>query len=615
MLDSRLPLTPAESFWLRWHADDNHSPARVAQRARVLLLAGSGAPPAAIAEALSMPEAAAARAVSQFARRRLSDFPRPALFLDELLAAARVDLAHAQHVARLALALFDATRSLHRLPPAQRDLLEAAAKLHNVGVEVDEPNHHTAGRDLLRGLNLVGYTDPQQRMLACLVRFHRKKVRPEEEPLFAALPSARQQQTLKLAALLRVADGLDYSQTQSTRLEGVLIAPEAVTLRLSGPESEGDAARARRKADLWREIFHVPMEAATPPPERLRQLAEAVLTPETLTSEAARRALAIHLLTWQSFEAGALLGEPAAVKKVRGAARRLRLALEIFAGHLKKKPVKRLRRRLREMESVLGRVRDLDIVLADVRAYQTELTTDTHNPNLAPLIDAWARARGEAMAEALTWLSGPAGAELQTALQDFVAAPPVRGDAPLRQSTRPLFQAAIVGIAEQQGSVARNDLKSYHRLRLAIKQCRFTLEFIRPALPPPPEGADALRQADDVLADLKRMQDRLGTVNDYRLLQKHLDEFLRAWAERQAKRKAPQLFEAEDILAYQNTRRTALAQELATLAKDWAPVRAARLRPRLNALLRALTAPHLDQPIPTIEGVQGSELNTPAALR
>jgi hypothetical protein len=111
------------------------------------------------------------------------------------------------------------------------------------------------------------------------------------------------------------------------------------------------------------------------------------------------------------------------------------------------------------------------------------------------------------------------------------------------------------------------------------------------------------------------MQDRLGTVNDYRLLQKHLDEFLRAWAERQAKRKAPQLFEAEDILAYQNTRRTALAQELATLAKDWAPVRAARLRPRLNALLRALAAPHLDQPIPTIEGVPGSELNTPAALR
>ena len=582
-------LTPAESFWLRWHADDNHSPARVAQRARVLLLAGSGAPPAAIATALSIPEAAAARAVSQFARRRLSDFPRPALFLDELLAAARVDLAHAQHVARLAAVLFDATRSLHRLLPAQRGLLEAAAKLHNVGGEVDQANPPTAGRDLLRGTNLVGYTDQQQRMLACLVRFHRKKVRPEAEPLFAALPPARQQQTLKLAALLRVADGLDDAQTQSTQLEGVVIAPEAVTLRLSGPEAGADAARARRKADLWRELFHVPLEMVTPPPEDLRQLAGVDLTSETLTSEAARRALAIHLLTWQASEAGALLGEAAAIKKVRGAARRLRLALEIFAGHFKKKPVKRLRRRLREMESVLGRVRDLDILLADVRAYQTELATDTRLPRLAPLIDAWAKARGEALAEALKWLSGPGAADLQTALQEFVAAPPVGDDAPLRQGARSLFQAAGAAIAERQGSVARDDLKSYHRLRLAVKQCRFTLEFLRPALPP---------QADVVLADVKRVQDRLGAVNDHRLLRKHLDDFLRTWAERQAKRKAPQLFEAEDILAYQNARGAALAQELATLNKDWAPVRAARLRPRLNALLRALANPRPDSQPP-----------------
>lgn len=590
-MDTHLSLTPAESFWLRWLADHNDRPARIAQRARILLLAGSGAPPAAIAEALSIPETAAARAVSQFARRRLSDFPRPALFLDELLAAARVDLAHAQYVAQLALALFDATRSLHRLPSGLRGLLEAAAKLHNVGVEVDEPNHHIAGRDLLRGLNLVGYSDQQQRILACLVRFHRKKVRPDEEPLFAALPPARQQQTLRLAALLRVADGLDYSQTQSTQLEGMLISPEAVTLRLSGPECEGDAARARRKADLWRDLFHVPIETATPPPERLRQLAEAALTPDSPTSEAARRALAIHVLTWQSFEAAALLGEPPAIKKVRGAARRLRLALEIFAAYFKKKPVKRLRRQLREMESVLGRVRDLDIVLADVRAYQAESSADTRPLRLGPLIEAWAKARGEAMAGALAWLSGPGGADLQTALQDFVAAPPTRDDAPLCTSARPLIQAALAEIAERQSGVVRDDLKSYHRLRLALKQCRFTLEFIRPALPP---------SADEILADVKRMQDRLGTLNDYRLLLKVLDGFLRVWAEQQAKRKAPQLFEAEDILAYQNARRAALAQALATLNKDWAPVRAARLRPRLNALLRALAAP----PAPQADSVQ-----------
>jgi CHAD domain-containing protein len=572
-------LTPVESFWLRWHAEADHTPAHVAQRARLLLLAGAGAPPAAIAEALSISEASAARAIHQFTRRHLSDFPRPALFVDEILAAAHVDLAHAAHVARLAAALFDFTRPLHRLRPALRDLLEAAAKLHNVGVEVDEPHHHTAGRDLLSGMDLVGYTPQQQWMLACLVSFHRKKVKPEAEPLFTALPPARQQQTLKLSALLRVADGLDYSQSQSTQLEGVVITPEAATLRVTGPASEGDAARARQKADLWRAVFHLPLETATPPSENLQQLAGQAITAETLTSEAARRALALYLLTWQAHEAGALLGEAAAVKKVRGAARRLRMALETFAETFKKKPVKRLRRQLRKMESVLGNMRDLDIVLADVRAYQAQHSADPSAPKLKPLIEAWEKQRAKEMPEAQAWLGGPAAAELQTALQAFVTAPPLRDDAPLRVSARHLFQTAITEIAKRQAAITRDDLRSYHRLRLAFKQCRFMLEFIRPALTP---------QADDALADLIRMQDRLGALNDNRLLQKYLEAFLKAWAERQAKQKAPQLFGAQEVLAYRNARQASLSRQITTLNKDWAPVRAVRLRPKLNALLRTL---------------------------
>lgn len=586
-------LTPVESFWLRWHVEADHTPARAAQRARILLLAGAGAAPAAIAEALGIAESAAARAVNQFMRRRLGDFPRPALFVDEVLATARVDLAHAGHVARLAVALFDFTRPVHRLRPNLRGLLEAAAKLHNVGVEVDEPRHHTAGRDLLRGMTLVGYTEQQQRMAACLVRFHRKKVKPEEEPLFSALPPARQQQTLRLAALLRIADGLDYSQSQSTQLEGAVISPEAVTLRLSGPQAEGDAARARQKADLWRAVFHVPLETATPPPESLRRWAALSPTPETLTSGAARRALALQMLAWEAHEAGVLLGEPAALKKVRGAARRLRLALELFADYFKKKPVKRLRRQLRKMESMLGRARDLDIVLADVRMYQAKPSQNASAPKLRPLMDAWESQRADAMAEAQVWLGGPDAAELETALQNFITAPPVRDDAPLRESARTLFQTALAEVAQRQAEVAREDLKTHHQMRLAFKQCRFMLEFIRPALAP---------TADGVLADLIRMQDRLGALNDHRLLQKHLGDFLRAWAEQQAKQKAPQLFGAQDILTYQNARRAALARQLATLNKDWAPVRAARLRTRLNALLRATSvspsSPILLRPTP-----------------
>jgi CHAD domain-containing protein len=577
-------LSSVEAFWLHWHADDAHSPAPVARRARIVGLAASGAPPEAIAAALHLAEAEVAQALDQFARRRLSDFPRPQLSLDEVLSAARVDRAHARRVADLALALFDATRSLHRLPSALRPLLEAGALLHHVGIEVDEARHHVAGRDLLRGMRLRDHTPQQQRIISCLVGYHRKRVRAEDDAVFKALPTARRRQTLALAALLRAADGLDYSQTQSTQLHGLVIAPEAVTLRLSGPEARGDGARARKKADLWREVFHVSLDTVVepePPPD-VGQVAELALTPESPMADAARRALARHLLRWQANEAGALAGEAPAVKAVRVSARRQREALEVFGAYFKKKPVKRLRRQLREAEDVLGEARDVEALLADVTAYQAEEARRGRTPALQPLIMAWERERRNALETARGWLGGPAAAEVQAALLDFITTPPRRDDEPLRLGAGKVLRAALDDVAHRQAAVTRERPKSYHRLRLAIKRLRYTLEFLDPALGP---------ESESLVADLVRMQDRLGALNDIRLLEKRLAAFLDAWAEQQAKRKAPQLFGAEGILAYTRARRARWEQHLKSLHRAWAPVRAFRLRPRLSALLRGLN-PH-----------------------
>jgi CHAD domain-containing protein len=569
-------LTPAETFWLRWHADSPESPARVIQLARTVLLAEAGGSPAAIAAELGISEAGAERALSQFERRRLSMFPRPALFPDELLAAAGADTPHARHVARLAAALFDHTRSMLRLPARLRDLLETAARLHEVCAPAGDKRPHWASREVLLNVDLVGYSSAQRDMIACAVGFHHKKVRPEEDPVFAALSPTHQRQTLALAALLRLAEALDDSRTQTTQLESVILTPEAVTLRLSGPKSGGDAARARRRADLWQTVFHLALDAATPPGDQIEPLAALTLAPDSILSDAARRAIATQLLTWQANEPGALTGDAGAIKKVRGAARRMRMALKVFEGHFKKKPVKRLRRGLRQMEAALGRVRDLDIVLADARGYQAE------HPEAAPslpVLEAWEKQRQAAMAETQAWLGGPGAAELQAALQQFVAAPPARQQAPIHAGFRELFDPLVAEVAERQAAAAPNDLKSHHRLRIAFKQCRFALEFLRPALPPP---------ADDLIGDLIRMQDRLGAVNDRWLLVQRVDEFLRAWAEKQAKRKAPQLYGAQDVLIYQNARRVLLAQQLKQARAGLAPMRAARLRQRLNALARAL---------------------------
>ena len=173
----------------------------------------------------------------------------------ELLDHYLVDQVHARHVADLSLMLFDAVAKRYGLNPGQRHLIEVAALLHNVGLRVDPPNHHLVGRDLVLRHRLAELTRREQILVAALVAFHRKKVRPSLEPAYLALGRRAQQETLRLAAILRVADGLDYSHTQQTCLVAAESAEVGLNLLLSGPYAVEDAAQALAKADLWQRVF------------------------------------------------------------------------------------------------------------------------------------------------------------------------------------------------------------------------------------------------------------------------------------------------------------------------------------------------------------------------
>ncbi len=236
--------------------------------------------------------------------------------IEALCARYRVDLEHAQHVATLATGLFDALHPIHQLNARMRELLEAAALVHNVGMSVDAANHHTAGRDIVVAAPLAGYDQVERVMLACMVAFHRKAVLPEREALFAALGEAHRRPTLILSAILRIADGLDYSQTQTTQLAEVDMESEpeqeeeddggaagddqpgptsgtvsgevrTVRVRAQGPYSHEDAGRATKKADLWNSLF--PLLTAS------GRMTRPGLTQDMTLAEAGRRILRYQL--------------------------------------------------------------------------------------------------------------------------------------------------------------------------------------------------------------------------------------------------------------------------------------------------------------------------------
>jgi exopolyphosphatase/guanosine-5'-triphosphate,3'-diphosphate pyrophosphatase len=117
---------------------------------------------------------------------------------------------HSARVARLALELFDATVDLHRLDETCREYLEAAALLANVGLFISHSRHHLHSYYVIRNSErLLGFTDNEIEMIALIARYHRKSAPKPSHREFAGLTPDNQAVVRTLAALLRVAIGLD----------------------------------------------------------------------------------------------------------------------------------------------------------------------------------------------------------------------------------------------------------------------------------------------------------------------------------------------------------------------------------------------------------------------
>ena len=85
-----------------------------------------------------------------------------------------VERAHATHVARLALRIFDQTQDLHRFRTGERELLEYAALLHEVGMHVSYQDHQKHSYYLISHAGLRGFTTDQVAIVANVARYYRK---------------------------------------------------------------------------------------------------------------------------------------------------------------------------------------------------------------------------------------------------------------------------------------------------------------------------------------------------------------------------------------------------------------------------------------------------------
>jgi exopolyphosphatase / guanosine-5'-triphosphate,3'-diphosphate pyrophosphatase len=168
---------------------------------------------------------------------------------------------HAQQVARLALSVFDQTRSVHGLSDKEREWLEFGALLHDVGVHISYERHHRHSYYLIKNGDLRGFTPQEIEVIALIARYHRQATPKKSHEGFTDLSGTLRGTVKTLSAMVRLAEGLDRSHAQA--LSGLDMFPRGddylVRLR-----AVGDA-----ELELWAANRHVaPLEKVLGKPIR-----------------------------------------------------------------------------------------------------------------------------------------------------------------------------------------------------------------------------------------------------------------------------------------------------------------------------------------------------------
>jgi exopolyphosphatase/guanosine-5'-triphosphate,3'-diphosphate pyrophosphatase len=165
--------------------------------------------------------------------------------------------AHTEHVARLALEIWDelADAGVHPGNAEERELLWAAGILHDIGTAIDYDDHHKHSRYLILNAGLPGFSPRETALIGQMTRYHRKGQPGLRE--FEPLGRKGDEELLaRCCAALRVAEQLERARDQTVRHARVEVDDGRVELLL---ESTADVTigrwGAQRQGDLFRRAF------------------------------------------------------------------------------------------------------------------------------------------------------------------------------------------------------------------------------------------------------------------------------------------------------------------------------------------------------------------------
>ncbi len=165
-------------------------------------------------------------------------------------------LNHSLHVTTLSLMLFDSLQPFHRMDRRDRFLLECAAMLHDIGWKGGRKGHNRRSAAMILAEERLGMDLAERGTIALAAFAHRGSAPLESRGFFYLLSPEYQKKTLRITALLRIADGLDFLHLGTAQEVHCVIGETGIACDvIAAADVTVEKERARTKSDLFRTAF------------------------------------------------------------------------------------------------------------------------------------------------------------------------------------------------------------------------------------------------------------------------------------------------------------------------------------------------------------------------
>ena len=164
---------------------------------------------------------------------------------------------HTNQVMRLALKLFDELQAFHRMDSYDKYLLQCGSLLHDIGWIEGWKGHHKTSLKIILNSPILKMDSKERLVVGSIARYHRRAVPDLKHDHYATLSVADRQVVSRLAAILRVADGLDRSHQNVVSDLKTQVAARTITILCQCNQPAYDEEQAAlKKGDLFENTFH-----------------------------------------------------------------------------------------------------------------------------------------------------------------------------------------------------------------------------------------------------------------------------------------------------------------------------------------------------------------------